>query len=70
MGEGQLAFMRLAFHTRPSCHILADQRRRHGGPLLIGMPDEIAIVGPTDRERERYGMSRKGIVAACRALTA
>lgn len=35
---------------------------------MVGMPDEFAIVGPTDRVRERYGMSGASIAAACRAL--
>ena len=37
---------------------------------MVGMPDEFAIVGPTDKVRERYGMSAQAIVQACRALTA
>jgi transketolase len=35
---------------------------------MIGMPDEFAIVGPTDKVRERYGMSRRNILDACLAL--
>jgi transketolase len=35
---------------------------------LIGMPDEFAIVGPTGKVRERYGMSRQHIVEACLSL--
>ena len=35
---------------------------------MIGMPDEFAIVGPTAKVRERYGMSSGHIVDACRAL--
>ena len=32
---------------------------------LVGMPDEFAVVGPTDRIRARYGMSARHIVDAC-----
>ena len=32
---------------------------------LIGMPDKFAVVGPTDRVRERYQMSVCGISTAC-----
>ena len=32
---------------------------------LVGMPDEFAVVGPTDRIRARYGMSAQHIVEAC-----
>ena len=35
---------------------------------LVGMPDEFAIVGPTVRVRERYGMSAANIAAKCREL--
>lgn len=35
---------------------------------LIGMPDEFAVVGPTPKVRERYGMSAASIADACRAL--
>lgn len=35
---------------------------------LIGMPDQFAIVGPTPKVRERYGMSAASIADACRAL--
>jgi len=35
---------------------------------FIGMPDEFACVGPTDRVRARYGMSQAHIVEACREL--
>ena len=35
---------------------------------MVGMPDEFAIVGPTGKVRERYGMSRRHIVEACQAL--
>ncbi|MDP6351323.1 MAG: transketolase C-terminal domain-containing protein [Alphaproteobacteria bacterium] len=31
---------------------------------MVGMPDEFAVVGPTDRVRDRYGMSGRGIRAA------
>ena len=32
---------------------------------MVGMPDEFACVGPTDRIRARYGMSATHIVDAC-----
>ena len=32
---------------------------------MVGMPDEFACVGPTDRVRARYGMSAAHIVDAC-----
>jgi transketolase len=35
---------------------------------MIGMPDEFAVVGPTGRIREKYGMSAQAIAAACREL--
>jgi transketolase len=35
---------------------------------FVGMPDEFAVVGPTDKVRERYGMSAENIVAQCRTL--
>jgi transketolase len=35
---------------------------------LIGMPDEFAVVGPTGRIREKYGMSAAAIATACREL--
>ena len=35
---------------------------------LIGMPDAFAVVGPTAKVRERYGMSREAIAEACWAL--
>lgn len=35
---------------------------------FVGMPDEFAIVGPTPRIRERYGMSAANIMAKCREL--
>ena len=35
---------------------------------FIGMPDEYAIVGPTVRVRDRYGMSARHIVKACKSL--
>ncbi len=35
---------------------------------FVGMPDEFAVVGPTDKVREKYGMSAEGIVEACRDL--
>ena len=37
---------------------------------LVGMPDEFAIVGPTDKVRERYGMSAANIAEACRSVLA
>jgi transketolase len=38
----------------------------HPAPMrLIGMPDEFAIVGPTGKVRERYGMSAAHIRDAC-----
>ena len=35
---------------------------------MVGMPDTFAVVGPTPRIREKYGMGADGIVAACRTL--
>ena len=35
---------------------------------MIGMPDVFAVVGPTVRVREKYGMSAAAIVNACREL--
>jgi transketolase len=35
---------------------------------MIGMPDEFACVGPTDKVRARYGMSAGHILEACLAL--
>ncbi len=35
---------------------------------MIGMPDTFAVVGPTVRVREKYGMSVDAIVKACREL--
>ena len=35
---------------------------------FVGMPDEFAIVGPTPKVRERYGMSAGNIAAKCREL--
>ncbi|MBT6829043.1 MAG: transketolase family protein, partial [Rhodospirillaceae bacterium] len=35
---------------------------------MVGMPDEFAIVGPTDKVREGYGMSSANIVASCLEL--
>ena len=37
---------------------------------FVGMPDAFAIVGPTARVRERYGMSAANIMAKCRELMA
>lgn len=35
---------------------------------MIGMPDSFAVVGPTVKVREKYGMSTASIVTACREL--
>ena len=35
---------------------------------FVGMPDEFAVVGPTDRVREKYGMSAEAVCTACREL--
>jgi transketolase len=35
---------------------------------MVGMPDEFAIVGPTGKVREGYGMSSANIVASCLEL--
>lgn len=35
---------------------------------MIGMPDVFAVVGPTVRVREKYGMSVEAIVNSCREL--
>ena len=41
----------------------------HPTPMrMIGMPDEFAVVGPTLKVRERYGMSAEAIVDACTQL--
>ncbi len=37
---------------------------------MVGMPDEFAVIGPTDKVRERHGMSRRHIRDACLALMA
>jgi transketolase len=37
---------------------------------FVGMPDEFAIIGPTGKIRDRYGMSARHIVKACRDLVA
>lgn len=37
---------------------------------FVGMPDEFAIVGPTPKVREHYGMSATNIIAKCRELIA
>ena len=37
---------------------------------MIGMPDAFAMVGPTGKIREKYGMSVDSIVNACRTLLA
>ena len=39
--------------------------RRPTPMRMVGMPDEFACVGPTDRIRARYGMSARHIVDAC-----
>ena len=42
---------------------------RHPEPMrMIGMPDEFAIIGPTDKVRQHYGMSSRHIVDAARQL--
>jgi transketolase len=43
-------------------------RERPTRMRMIGMPDEFAVVGPTDKVRERYTMSRPSIRDACLAL--
>jgi len=35
---------------------------------MVGMPDEFAIVGPTPRVREGYGLSTANIIAECKDL--
>ena len=35
---------------------------------MIGMPDEFAMVGPTNKIRAKYGMSAEAIANACRSL--
>ncbi len=35
---------------------------------MVAMPDEFAVVGPTVRLREKYGMSAEAIVTACKSL--
>ena len=42
--------------------------RRPTPMRMVGMPDEFACVGPTDRIRARYGMSAKHITDACHDL--
>ena len=42
--------------------------RRPAPMRMIGMPDEFACVGPTDRIRARYGMSAQHIADACLEL--
>ncbi len=39
--------------------------RRPTPMRMVGMPDEFAVVGPTDKIRERYGMSARHIEEAC-----
>ena len=39
--------------------------RRPTPMRMVGMPDEFAVVGPTDRIRARYGMNAQHIVEAC-----
>ena len=42
--------------------------RRPAPMRMVGMPDEFACVGPTDRIRARYGMSAQHIADACLEL--
>jgi transketolase len=35
---------------------------------MVGLGDEFAVVGPTDKVREKYGMSAANIADQCRAL--
>ncbi len=35
---------------------------------MVGMPDEFAVVGPTPKVREGYGLSAANIVASCKEL--
>jgi transketolase len=43
--------------------------REHPTPMrMIGMPDTYAVIGPTGKVREKYGMSAEAIVEACREL--
>jgi transketolase C-terminal domain/subunit len=35
---------------------------------MVGMPDEFAVVGPTAKLREGYGMSAANIVMNCLEL--
>jgi transketolase len=35
---------------------------------LVALPDEFAIVGPTAKVREHYGLSEASITKACQAL--
>ncbi|MFT5444935.1 MAG: transketolase [Gammaproteobacteria bacterium] len=46
--------------------LLAQERPTH--MRFVGMPDEFAIVGPTQTVREHYGMSAQNIIAKCREL--
>ena len=41
----------------------------HPTPMrFVGMPAEYAVVGPTGKVRDRYGMSARHVAAACRSL--
>ncbi len=43
--------------------------QEHPTPMrMVGMPDEFAVIGPTDKVRERHGMRRRHIRDACLAL--
>ena len=44
--------------------------RRPTPMRMVGMPDEFAVVGPTDRIRAHYGMSAEHIADACLDLLA
>lgn len=46
--------------------LLAERHPTH--MRFVGMPDEFAVVGPTDKVRDRYGMSPAAIAAAARTL--
>jgi len=46
--------------------VLAEERPTR--MRFIGMPDAFAVVGPTGKVREKYGMSAEAIAAACRQL--
>jgi transketolase len=45
--------------------------REHPAPMrMVGMPDEFAVVGPTGKVRDGYGLNAAAIVSACRELLA